>query len=135
MILDKAAILAADDLRIEKVSVPEWKAGASVCVRNLKGWQRDQYDKFSMEAREKKDFTHTRAKLVSISLCDEKGEFLNFTEAEMLALSEKSAAPLSRLYHACLLLSGFTDDDAKELEKNDSGQSESSGESSPTAGE
>ena len=127
MILDKVGILGADDTRIEKVPVPEWGKGAEVCVRNLIGWQRDQYDKFAQEARDKKDFTHLRARLVSVSLCDESGKSLDFTEADVLALSNKSAAPLSRLYDKCLTLSGFTDDDAKELEKNDNGQSESSG--------
>jgi hypothetical protein len=126
VILDKAGILGADDVRIEKVPAPEW--GGAVCVRNLKGWERDQYDGFSAAGREKKDFTHFRAKLVSLSLCDESGKSLEFTEADMLALSNKSAAPLSRLYHTCLSLSGFTDEDAEALEKNDSGQSESSGE-------
>ncbi len=128
MILDKAGILGASDLRVEKVPVPEWGKGAEVCVRNLIGWERDQYDTFASNAREKKDYTHARAQLVSVSLCDEAGKSLEFSKADMLALSNKSAAPLSRLYDVCLRLSGFAAEDVKELEKNDSGQSESSGE-------
>jgi hypothetical protein len=126
VILDKAGILGACDLKIETVPVPEW--GGEVCVRNLGGWERDQYDSWSSAAREKKDFTHARARLVSVSLCDESGKSLDFTEADMLALSKKNAAPLSRLYDLCLVLSGFTTEDAKALEKNASGQSEPSGE-------
>lgn len=125
MILDKAGILAADDGKIEKVPVPEW--GGDVCVRNLAGWERDKCDNWGAVAREKKDLTHSRAMLVSMSLCDESGKSLDFTEADMLALSKKSGAPLDRLYDVCLRLSGFTANDAKALEKNDSGQSESSG--------
>ena len=125
MILDKAGILGADDLRIEKVSVPEW--GGEVCVRNLHGWQRDKCDEFIQAAQESKNFAHSRARLVAVSLCDEAGKSLDFTDADMLALSNKSAAPLSRLYSVCLKLSGFSGADAKELEKNDSGQSEDSG--------
>jgi hypothetical protein len=132
VILGKAEILGADDLRIEKVPVPEW--GGDVCVRNLHGWERDKHDEFVQEAQEKKDYTHSRARLVSVSLCDETGKSLGFTEADMLALSNKNAAPLDRLYKACVRLS-FSGGDAKELEKNGNGQSESSGENSPTAGE
>lgn len=126
MILDKAGILGASDQRIEKMPVPEW--GGDVCVRNLGGWERDQYDNWASAAREKKDFTHARAKLVSMSLCDESGKSLEFTEADMLQLSKKNAAPLSRLYDKCLDLSGFTAADAQELEKNDAGQNGCSGE-------
>lgn len=126
MILDKAGILGASDLRIEKVPVPEW--GGEVCVRNLTGWERDQIDAFIQKAAQTNDYTHSRARLVSVSLCDESGKSLDFTEADMLTLSKKNAAPLSRLYSLCLRLSGFSADDAKELEKNDSGRSESSGE-------
>lgn len=116
MILDKAGILGADDSKTEKVSVPEW--GGEVCVRNLAGWERDQIDNWISLAKEKNDFTNSRAKLVSMSLCDEAGKPLDFTEADMLQLSKKSAAPLSRLYDACMRLSGFSAGDAKDLEKN-----------------
>ena len=119
MILGKAEILAAKDLAIEQVPVPEWSPGATVCVRGLKGWERDQFDTFAQEAQAKKDYTHSRARLVSASLCDESGASLDFTEADMLALSNKSALPLGRLYSACLRLSGFSTEDVKELEKND----------------
>jgi hypothetical protein len=128
VILDKAGILGADDTKIEKVPVPEWGAGAEVCVRNLAGWERDQIDGFIQKAQASKDFTHSRAKLVSMSLCDESGKSLGFTETDMLALSKKNSNPLSRCYQTCLRLSGFSAEDVKELEKNDSGQSESSGE-------
>jgi hypothetical protein len=131
VILDKAQILGADDLKIETVPVPEW--GGTVCVRNLRGWERDKHDEFVQEAQEKRDYTHSRARLVSVSLCDETGKSLDFTEADMLALSDKNAAPLDRLYKACVRLS-YSGGDAKELEKNDSGQSENSGENLPTAG-
>lgn len=118
MILDKAAIVAPETLRVETVPVPEWQAGASVCVRALRGWERDKFDQFGSEAQEKKDMSHWRAKLVSLSLCDEGGKSLDFTEADMLALSNRSAAALNRVFDVCRKLSGLTIEDVKEAEKN-----------------
>jgi hypothetical protein len=129
VILGKAEILGADDLRIEKVPVPEW--GGDVCVRNLRGWERDKFDQ---EVGFAEDKTHARAKLVSLSLCDESGASLGFTEDDAIALSNKNAKPLDRLFDTACKLSRIGRQ-AEELEKNGNGQSESSGENSPTAGE
>jgi hypothetical protein len=118
VILDKAGILAQEATKVETVQVPEWQDGASVCVRALRGWERDKFDQFGQDAREKKDLSHFRAKLVSLCLCDEGGKSLDFTEADMIALSNKSAAALDRVFDACRALSGMTRRDVEEVEKN-----------------
>ena len=118
MILDKAGILSPSKLAVQSVAVDEWQAGASVCVRALKGWERDKFDQFGQDAREKKDLSHFRAKLVSLCLCDEAGKSLDFTEADMIALSDKSAAALDRVFEVCRQLSGMTPQDVEEIEKN-----------------
>jgi hypothetical protein len=116
MPLSKDAILSADDSKIETVNVPEW--GGTVCVRGLKGWERDRFDQFGSEAQEKKDLTHWRAKLVSLCLCDETGKSLDFSPDEMIALSGKSANALDRVFDACRRLSGLTKQDEDDAEKN-----------------
>jgi ApbE superfamily uncharacterized protein (UPF0280 family) len=122
VILDKAQILGADDLKIETVPVPEW--GGTVCVRNLRGWERDKFDQDVGGAVDK---THARAKLVSMALCDKSGASLGFTEEDAIALSDKSAAPLDRLFVVVCKSSGIGKQDVEELEKNLPGQNESSG--------
>jgi hypothetical protein len=116
MALSKDAILSADDSKIETVNVPEW--GGTVCVRGLKGWERDRFDQWGSEAREKKDLTHWRAKLVSLCLCDEAGKSLDFSPDEMVALSGKCAEPLNRVFDAARRMSGLTQADEDEAEKN-----------------
>jgi hypothetical protein len=125
VILDKAAILAAADVVIEKVPVPEWATGAEVCVRNLRGWERDKFDQ---EVGGVEDKTHARAKLVAMALCDESGASLGFTDGDAIKLSGKSAKPLDRLFNAVCRLSGLGKQDVEDIEKNLPGQSESSGE-------
>lgn len=109
--LSKAQILQASDVKIEKVAVPEW--GGEVCLRSLKGWERDQFDEAMATS---KDATHARAKLVSRSLCDEAGEPLGFTEGEVLQLSEKNAAVLDRLFDVARRLCRFGGDQKADQE-------------------
>jgi hypothetical protein len=116
MPLSKDAILSADDAKVETVSVPEW--GGDVCVRGLKGFERDRFDQWGSEARDKKDLTHWRAKLVSLCLCDESGKSLDFSVDEMVSLSGKCAEPLNRVFEVCRRLSGLTQADEDDVEKN-----------------
>lgn len=125
-ILSKQAILAANDQKIEQHAVPEW--GGEVCIRNLRGWERDKFDQ---DISSSKDKVHGRAKLVAMCLCDKEGRSLEFTKEDILELSSKNAAPLTRLFEACCELSGLTKRRSEEEEKNSNGQSENSGENSP----
>lgn len=124
-LLSLKEIIEVDDLKTETVSVPEW--GGEVCVRCLKGWQRDQFE--SWAAENVKDLAHYRAKLVSLALCDENGESLNATEADMLKLSDKNAAALNRVFTVAQRLSGMGKQDVEDIEKNLKDQSGSSGSS------
>ena len=132
-VLTKAAILAANDIKRESVSVPEW--GGEVFVRTLKGWERDRYDSDMRESFATKEPAHLRAKLVAVALCDDKGSSLGFTPAELLELSDKSSAALDRVYEVaarlCGLFTGATNADTVTIpadsEKNLNGQSGGSG--------
>jgi hypothetical protein len=67
-----------------------------------------------------------RARLVARSICDAEGAAL-FTEADVNALGEKSAAALDRIFAAAQELSGLGAQDVENLAKNsEPDQSESS---------
>lgn len=58
-----------------------------------------------------------RAKFIVASAVDEQGKPL-FTVGDIDALTRKSAAPMDRLFAAAQKLSGMTNEDVEELEKN-----------------
>lgn len=115
-LLTKDAILAADDRRTEDVPVPEW--GGSVRVRALSGKERDAYEsaivQVSGNGDRKVTMENIRARLVSLTVVGEDGERL-FSDADISALGDKSAAALERVFDAARKLSGLTEDDVEEL--------------------
>jgi len=117
--LNKAAILAAKDKKQVEVTVPEWLDDAGqpgvVCLRVLTGTERDRFEAEFVGGNKSVDMV--RAKLVAKCLCDSEGNRL-FTEQEIPALGEKSAAVLDRLFTQCMKLNRFTKDDVEELAGN-----------------
>jgi hypothetical protein len=114
-ILSKKEILTADDLARELVPVPEW--GGEVYVRGMTGAERDKFESGIVEQRGKSqslNMANIRAKLASLTICDETGQRL-FTEADVQALSAKSAAALQRVFEVGQRLSRIGADDVKEL--------------------
>lgn len=59
-----------------------------------------------------------RAKLASLLLCNEQGDRLCKTEADVKALGKKSAAALAEIWDAGLKLLTVTDKEVEELAKN-----------------
>jgi len=125
--LSREQILKVDDLQFEDVEVPEW--GGVVRVRGLTGTERDAFEESIIDQRGKKTrvvMANLRAKLVAQSIVDEDGRRL-FSERDVGALGEKSAAALQRVFNAAQRLSGISDEDVEELVKNSSdGQSDGS---------
>ena len=123
--LSRKDILAAPDLEKREVPVPEWGGdGAFVVVRSGTGDERDAFERSLMvEKREgkkvKKEVStdRIRTKLLVLSIVDEEGN-PEFTEADIEALSKKSAKPLSRLFEVAQELWGLSDNDVEELAKN-----------------
>lgn len=113
LILDRAAILAAGDLRLEAVPVPEW--GGSVYVRELTAAQRDEWE------AELQDFPaarrNARAKLAALTVCDANRRLL-FSASDVEALGRKSAGALQRVFNAALRLNRVSRLDLAELEGN-----------------
>jgi len=118
MTLNKEQILGAKDIKIEKISIPEW--GGDVFIKGMTGSERDKFEASIVEMRgsqQKLNMVNVRAKLACYCLCDEKGERL-FSDAEMLDLAKKSASSLQRIFDTAQRLSGIGDADVESLVKN-----------------
>lgn len=120
--LDRAAILAQDDLKYEDVQIPEW-GGAWVRVRSLQANERDRFEASTVQRNGKQITTNLeniRARLCLLCLVDENGERL-FQEEDTFPLGGKSAAALDRIFAVAQRLNGLRDQDVDELAKNSSG--------------
>ena len=114
-ILTKDQILQAKDARMEEVKVPEWEG--SVFVRSLTGRERDQLEAEILQTPGKKNMENLRSKLIALSAVDEKGNRL-FELKDAVALGEKNARALDRIFAVAQRLSGLTAKDMEELTKN-----------------
>lgn len=128
VILTREHILGARDIERELVHVPEW--GGSVYVQAMTGRQRDMFEESLQVRRGKKietSIVQFRAKLVALCVVDENGQRI-FSEADVQALGDKSAAALTRIAEVASRLSSITEADAEEMIKNsESGPTASSG--------
>jgi hypothetical protein len=116
--LSKEAILAADDTRTEEVEVPEW--GGSVLVRGMTGRERDEFESSMLiqaAGQTARDLRNTRAKLVAKCAVDDDGARL-FTDGDVTALGEKSAAALVRVFEVAARLSGLDEEDVAARERD-----------------
>lgn len=112
--LTREQILAAADLTVETVEVPEW--GGSVGVRVMTGAERDRFEQ-QMAAAKGRTVENVRAGLVAVVACDEKGERL-FDAADVVALGGKSASALERVFAVAMKLNKFSDADVADLAGN-----------------
>lgn len=101
MALDRKSILAADDVRKEKINVPEWKG--DVFLRVLTGTDRDRFEE-SYADQKMKAF---RIRFLLLALCDESGDRL-FSDDEADILGKKSSVVINRLFEAGWKLNAFT---------------------------
>ena len=111
-ILSKDAILAADDLPRESVSVPEW--GGEVLVRTMSGTDRDAFEASLLEKEGR--MANVRARLVALTLCDARGDRL-FGDGEIATLGRKSARALDRVFSVAQRLNGIGVDQVDAAKK------------------
>ena len=114
-ILSRQDILDADDILKELVEVPEW--GGAVYVKGLSGAARGKYEASIIAVHGNKTITDVegmRYKMAAITICDEDGKLL-FSDKDIKALAEKSAAALQRIFDVAKRLSKISDEDVKEL--------------------
>lgn len=126
MALTKDEILNSDDRKVEEIAVPEW--GGKVYIRTLKGKERDNYEaSLSVVNGKVMNAGNFRARFAVLVLCDEDGKRL-FTDSQAMALGDKSAKPIDRIWDAGRKFNSMDDEDIGVLEGNsDSGQSDDSG--------
>jgi hypothetical protein len=115
--LGRDDILKASSLKTEDVEVPEW--GGVVRVRELRGRERDEWEASLAVKRGNQmvpDVANMRAKLVARSVVDDDGEPV-FTQQDVNALGELSAAALDRVFEVASRLSGLNPADLEEMGK------------------
>ncbi|WP_426196183.1 hypothetical protein [Massilia sp. DWR3-1-1] len=127
-LLNKAAILGAEDLKHEDVEVPAW--GGTVRVRVMTGAERDEF-RASVASEEGVALGRFSVALLAATLIDESGARL-FTLDEIDQLAEKSAASIDKPAGVAMRLNGLGGSAVEDAVKNsESGQSGDSGSGSP----
>jgi len=114
MSLTKDQILAADDLGLLEVDVPEW--GGSVFLRVMTVGERDSYENDWM-VNKSKGVDNFRSKFLQRVLCDEQGKLL-FSSEEVEKLAKKSARVIARIWKEAMIHNALTDEDVEDLAKN-----------------
>jgi hypothetical protein len=120
--LTKDQILAADDLGLLKLTVPEW--GGDVYIRVMTVGERDAYEN-EWQRKKETGVDDFRTKFLVRCLVDEKGMRL-FDNADVTRLSQKSARVMNRVWLAAMEHNNLSDQSIEELAKNS--------EPGPTAG-
>lgn len=116
--LGRDAILAHVDVQERELYVPEWQTW--VKIRGLTARERDDYERSIMVGKGKDrdvNLRNLRSKLVVRSVVDPAGQLL-FSDADIEALGDKSAAALERIFDVARDLSGLSEQDTEELLKN-----------------
>ena len=86
-------------------------------MRGMSGEARDKFEMLILQINGKSKKANTenfRAKLASMTVCDENGDLL-FTEDDVKELAKKSAAALQRIFIVAQRLSRIGNEDVKEL--------------------
>lgn len=113
--LNKETILGVADAQIVSVPVPEWDL--VVYVRGLTGTDRDAFETWVADRREKAGHTGlrgVRARLCVLTIVDKEGNRL-FADADEEQLGKKSGKVLDRLWQVAMRVSGLQEGDVKEL--------------------
>ena len=111
-------ILGCEDLPLEKVNIKQWKM--DVYVRGLSAAERDQFETemFDVVGKDvKMNRKNLRARLVVLTVCDEKGNRI-FKDEDLAALGKKSGAALDKLFTLAQKLSGIGAADVEEMVSN-----------------
>jgi hypothetical protein len=116
--LGRAEILGAEDFRIEKLYVPEWKG--NVYLRTITGTQRDRFEA-ALVLGGKQTNDDVRAKFLVEALCDAGGTPI-FTQEDIAALGAKSAAGLTRCYNKASAMNALSNGDVDDIAKNSGGE-------------
>jgi len=110
-LLSRDDILNANDAKLEEIHIPEWNG--NVYIRVMRAGERDKFEAECLNTTGKTNF---RAKLAALCVCDKDGDRI-FTDADIAALTNKSAAALDRIFRHAIHINQMTSDDIEELEQ------------------
>lgn len=110
----KNKILSMDDLKREKISIPEW--GLEAFMRSMTAIEVEEFQA-SINNSDNDDYIGFRAKLVSICLVADDGQRV-FSDEDVEALNQKSSDVIGRLAEIAQKLNGLTADAVEEEVKN-----------------
>lgn len=113
-ILNREAILGANDLKKELVKVPEW--GGEIYISMMTGESRDAWEQ-SLVGGKGSSLDNIRARLVAFTAVGEDGKRL-FSNDDALLLGNKSATALERCVKVAQKLNRLTEADLDDLAKN-----------------
>lgn len=114
-LLDKNAILLADDIKTEDVHVPEW--GGTVRLKTMTGTERDAWGASLRGPDGRPNMQLYTAALIAACAVGEDGAPI-FNMQEAPALAEKSAAALVRLQPVAERLNGLGGDAVETAKGN-----------------
>ena len=114
MALSAEQILAADDMGLKKVSVPEW--GGDVFIRVMSVGERDTYERMWIGKKDS-GIDNFRTQYLARVLCDDKGTLL-FSRDQVDALAAKSGAVMGHLFDLAMKHNKMTEEDVVELGKS-----------------
>jgi len=116
-LLDRAAILAANDLPTRDVDVPEW--GGTVRIRAMNARDRGDYETVAFEQSKmgRSIPENFRAHYAAACIVGDDGEPL-FTGADVVALGLKSADALQRVFDAIMEMNKIAPAAIEDAAKN-----------------
>ena len=89
----RSRILGSNDIKIEKIAIPEW--GGDYCVKIISGTDRDAFEETYAEQKMKA----FRVRFLVLCLCDEKGDRI-FKDEDAAELGKKSSVVINRVFES-----------------------------------
>ena len=119
MALTLSEIFGSNDMKLLKVPMPEW--GGDVFIRCMTGTEREDYETLLLSKVKDGKLADNRGlkqKLISLTLCDDKGKRLLESQTDVTKLFGKSAAALQRLFVQAQSHNALLDSDIEAAAKN-----------------
>lgn len=107
----RSRILAANDIKVEKIAIPEW--GGDYYVKIISGTERDAFEEGYADQKMKA----FRSRFLVLSLCDENGERI-FKDEDVAELAKKSSVVLNRVFEEAWKVNAFTQEAVDTLGKD-----------------
>ena len=124
MIINRDQALKADDLRRDKVEIPEW--GGDLYVREITGAESLVFDSWMAENKDNKKVLGVgwHPIMVMLCACDDKGKRI-FQDDDLELLKGKNKVVISRIAEKAIKINKMGADEIEEETKNSSGKASS----------